>query len=129
MYFKRFQSRASKSKPKWPLDQGWCTQFFFLGIIIEDENSQITEVGSGNNSLLDIPDTKTETTSSTFVVNPPESDIYGLELRSYTDTENSKTGSASDSDSKTSETGKTVIPFNVYVITEKAYSHLNAVGG
>lgn len=22
-----------------------------------------------------------------------------------------------------------VIPFNVYVITEKAYSHLNAVGG
>ena len=27
------------------------------------------------------------------------------------------------------KTGKTVIPFNVYVITEKAYSHLNAVGG
>ena len=35
--------------------------------------------------------------------------LLPIELRSYTDTENSKTGSNSDSDSKTSDTAKTVI--------------------
>ena len=35
--------------------------------------------------------------------------LLPIELRSYTDTENSKTGSNSDSDSKTSDTTKTVI--------------------
>ena len=35
--------------------------------------------------------------------------LLPIELRSYTDTENSKTGSNSDSDSKTSGTAKTVI--------------------
>ena len=46
--------------------------FCFLGVIVEDTYS-------GSNSLLDIPETKTETiTSSSFIVKPPESDIYGI---------------------------------------------------
>ena len=55
--------------------------FFFSGILIEDENSEIT------NSLLEITETETKTetnSSSTFAVGAPESDIYGLEITTIT---------------------------------------------
>ena len=55
--------------------------FFFSGILIEDENSEIT------NSLLGITETETKTetnSSSTFAVGAPESDIYGLEITTIT---------------------------------------------
>ena len=54
---------------------------FFSGILIEDENSEIT------NSLLGITETETKTetnSNSTFAVGAPESDIYGLEITTIT---------------------------------------------